>query len=62
MSPLPVDSLTPESPADAVQDAISKSIEACMNEPGDVANKQKRCAAMAYSIARKNTGKPLGGV
>jgi len=46
---------------DAIQDAISKSIEMCMNEPGDVKDKQARCAAMSYEMARKMTGKQLGG-
>lgn len=59
--PLPVDNLTPDSSQQAIQDAISKSIQTCMQEPGDVKNKQEQCAAMAYSIARKKTGKQLGG-
>jgi len=63
--PLPVDNLTPDSPAQAIRDAISQSIEQCMNEPipegYDVqeANKQKWCAAKAYSIARDKSGQAL---
>lgn len=65
--PLAVDNLSPDSPAEAIKDAISKSIEACMNEPipagTDVtlANKNKWCAAKSYGIAREKTGKTLGG-
>jgi hypothetical protein len=64
--PSPVDSLTPDSPITAIREAISASIEQCMNEPipegYDVteANKNKWCAAKSYSIARENTGKSLG--
>lgn len=61
--PLAVDNLTKASTPQAIQDAISVSIEACMNEPlreGTAEeNKQKQCAAISYSIARKNTGKEL---
>ena len=65
--PLQVDSLTEQSEMQAIKDAISKSIEACMSEPipagTDVtlANKQKWCAGKAYGIARQKTGKMLGG-
>jgi hypothetical protein len=65
--PLPVDSLTPNSDINAINQAISDSIQACMNEQipegYDVnqGNKQKWCAGKAYGIARKNTGKSLGG-
>lgn len=54
--PLPVDNLTKESSLQSIRDAISGSIEACMKEEG---RDQKQCAAIAYSIARKNTGNPL---
>ena len=54
--PLPVDSLTPESPLTAVREAISQSIAACMKEGGKT---QKECAGMAYGIARDKTGKDL---
>lgn len=59
--PLAVESLTPDSSMDAIRQAISDSIQKCMNEPGDVQNKQARCAAIAYEMARKATGKQLGG-
>lgn len=55
MSPLAVDNLTPDSPLTSVREAISKSIEQCMNEGKD----QKQCAAMSYDIAREKTGKEL---
>jgi len=64
--PMPVDNLTPESSPQAVRDAVSASIEQCINEPipegYDVqeANKQKWCAGKAYGIAREKTGKSLG--
>jgi len=54
--PLAVEGLTPESSLEAIRDAISKSIEQCINEGGE----QKQCAAIAYSMARKATGKALG--
>lgn len=54
--PLAVDNLTPASGEDAIRDAISKSIEKCIQEGRD----QKECAGMAYGIAREKTGKPLG--
>ncbi len=66
--PLPVDSLTPDSDVGSIQDAIGKSIQACMNEPVpegtnvDISKKQRWCAGKAYGIARQRTGKPLGGV
>lgn len=53
--PLPVDNLTPASGAQAVREAISKSIEQCVKE----GKSQKECAAMAYSIAREKSGKSL---
>ena len=55
--PLPVDSLTPQSPENAVRDAIGESIAQCLREGG---REQKQCAAIAYSIAREKTGKSLG--
>lgn len=54
--PLPVDSLTKDSPTTSIREAISKSIEQCIKEGKD----QKQCAAIAYSIARDKTGKRLG--
>jgi len=52
---MPVDSLTPDSPTQAVREAISKSIQQCIREGKD----QKQCAAMSYQIARDKTGQPL---
>ncbi len=63
--PLPVDSLTQDSPMGAIREAISKSIEICMNEPipsgYDISESQKPkwCAAKCYSIASEKTGKDL---
>jgi hypothetical protein len=61
--PLAVDRLTKQSSPQAIQDAISASIETCMNEPlreGTAEeNKQKQCAAISYQIAREKTGKEL---
>jgi len=54
--PLPAENLTPDSSVEAIRDAISKSIEQCINEGGE----QKQCAAMSYDMARKATGKALG--
>ena len=48
--------LTKDSSTDQVQEAISAEMEACMGKPGA---DQKQCAAMAYSMAREATGKPL---
>lgn len=56
--PLPVENLTPESSAEAINQAISDSIAQCMKEGG---RDQAQCAAMAYDMARKATGKSLGG-
>lgn len=54
--PLPVDNLRKDSSMDAVRTAISGSIKKCMDEGG---RDQAQCAAIAYSIARKKTGKRL---
>jgi hypothetical protein len=65
--PLQVENLTPESSPQAIRDAISASIEQCMNEPipegYDVTaeTKPKWCAAQVYSMARDKTGKELQG-
>jgi len=56
--PLPAERLTVDSSMDAIRQAISDSIAQCMREGG---RDQKQCAAIAYSIARDKTGKPLGG-
>ena len=53
--PLAVEGLTPDSGIDAIREAISKSIEKCMQE----GRSQKECAGMAYGIARENTGRSL---
>lgn len=59
--PLPVESLTPDSPMTAIREAISQSMEQCMKEMMEgEENKQKRCAGMIYSMAREHTGKSLG--
>lgn len=54
--PLPVESLTTESSTEQVRDAISKSIEQCMQEGGRT---QRECAGMTYDIAKDKTGKAL---
>lgn len=54
--PLAVDNLTEQSSPEQIQEAISKSIEKCMQEGGRT---QKECAGMTYGIARDKTGKPL---
>ena len=54
--PLPVENLTPDSPKEAIKEAISRSIAQCVKEGKD----QKQCAAIAYSYARDKTGKELG--
>ena len=54
--PLAVDNLTEQSNPEQIRDAISKSIEKCMQEGGKT---QKDCAGQAYGIARDKTGKPL---
>ncbi len=53
--PLPAESLTHESGMKEIRDAISASIKMCIKEGKD----QKQCAAIAYSLARKATGKEL---
>jgi len=55
--PLEVDRLTKESSTATIRGAINKSIQQCMDEGG---RDQKQCAAIAYDIARKKTGKELG--
>lgn len=54
--PLPVESLNKDSGIDQVRKAISASIAQCVKEGKD----QKQCAAIAYEMARKQTGKSLG--
>jgi len=51
-----LDSLANTSNDKDIQDALKAEIEACMQKPGA---DPKSCAAMAYSTARKNTGKTL---
>ena len=54
--PLPAESLTKDSSDDQVKKAVSESIAACMEEGG---RSQEQCVAMAYSMARKATGREL---
>ena len=54
--PLSAESLTKESGLKSTREAFSASIEACLKEGG---RDQKQCAAIAYSIARKQTGQEL---
>lgn len=55
--PLPVERLTPDSSTASIQEALSNSIAQCMEEGG---REQNQCVAIAFSIARKQTGKHLG--
>ena len=45
--PLPAESLSPDSPDDAIQKAISDSIAQCMSEGG---REQQECVAMAHEM------------
>lgn len=54
--PLAVDRLTPDSSKEAIDRAISESISQCMHEGG---RKVAQCEAIAFSKARKATGKRL---
>lgn len=54
--PLPAENLTPDSSAADIRLAISESIKKCMEE----GRPQDQCAAMAYDMARKATGKSIG--
>ncbi len=56
--PLAVDGLRPQSSVDEISKAISDSIAQCMNEGG---REQNQCVAIAYNIARRRTGRSLGG-
>lgn len=62
--PLAVNSLTTSSSMDEITDAISASIETCMNEPTPSgmsrSERSAQCKAIAYDVARKKTGKELG--
>lgn len=53
--PLAVEQLTPDSPTQAIREAISQSIKTCMGE----GKSQEQCAAIAYRYARDKTGKSL---
>lgn len=55
--PTPAERLRKDSSAEAIREAISASIRQLMHEGRD----QKQAAAIAYSQARKSTGKSLGG-
>lgn len=48
--------LTKDSSPEQIRDAISAEIKHCMGKPGA---DQKQCAAIAYSMAREQTGKAL---
>ena len=54
--PMPAESLTSKSSDQEIKDAISSTIEICMNEGG---REQKQCIAMAYSMARAHTGNKM---
>ena len=51
-----MEALTKESSDPQIQEAISAEMELCMGKPGA---DQKQCAAIAYSMAREQTGKAL---
>ena len=53
--PLPVEQLAPDSPVTTIREAISKSIQTCMQE----GKTQQECAGIAYGIARDRTGQTL---
>jgi len=55
--PLHTERLTSESSDEAIQEAISKSIEQCMQEGG---RDQEQCVAIAHSTARRATKGNLG--
>lgn len=54
--PMPVESLTPDSGAQSIRDAIALSMEACMKEGG---RDMKQCAGMIYGMVREHTGKEM---
>jgi 16S rRNA C1402 N4-methylase RsmH len=54
--PLQVDSLSPDSADDVIQNAISESVAACISEGGE----RDQCVAMAHDIAKRKTGRNLG--
>ena len=53
--PLAAEGLSPTSSDDEIQAAISASIKQCVDE----GREQDQCIAMAYSMAKKSTGKKL---
>lgn len=53
--PLPIESATPQTPANEVRNLIGKSIAQCIKEGKD----QKQCAAIAYQFAKDKTGKEV---
>ena len=61
--PLSVEKLNKQSSMDSIDKAIGESIETCMNEKDrqsiPIKKRQQQCIAIAYSIARKQTGKSL---
>lgn len=56
-----MDNLTGNSTDQQTQEAISKEIELCMNQPAPPGadNQQRYCAGKAYGMAREKTGKSL---
>ena len=60
-----LENLTPDTPDNMIQEAISAGIEQCMAEPipagtsVTAANKSKWCSGKTYGIARQKTGKEL---
>lgn len=52
--PLPAEALTGRSSDEEIKQAISASIEQCMQEGG---RGQDQCIAMAHEMARQATGK-----
>ena len=55
--PLPTEKLSPTSSDEAVQTAISETIEICMREGG---REQAQCVSIANQTARRATRRNLG--
>lgn len=55
--PLPAEGLGKESSNDQIKSAVAESIKMCMDEGG---RSQEQCIAMAYSMARRATGRKIG--
>ncbi len=54
--PLPIESATEKTSIKEIRTLIGKSIAQCIKEGKD----QKQCAAMAYDMARRATGRDIG--